>query len=100
MAKIIVGRIGQCNFCQKPIFTGLASVKLDVEIDGEDGVPVKRTYTFCSEKCMDDRLSNLNNHTVPFQPKVFVEQKVVVSRNPLRVKVNLGVMPIEIKVLS
>ncbi len=90
-------KIAQCENprCNKLLTSADDICILDVELG-----MVKRKYTYCSKKHLDDILANLNRNTLAFELRVKIVESIVISeRTPFHMKVVLKEEPFDYRLL-
>jgi endogenous inhibitor of DNA gyrase (YacG/DUF329 family) len=85
-----------CAYCQKSVIFGIDEVfTLKVELLEE-----KRIVSFCSKKCMENNLSNLNAKTPTEFEYVIIKEQKVVSKSPFIMFVRLEPKPLRTEIIS
>lgn len=70
---------------------------LEVHLEGAE----KRNYEYCSKKHLESMLENLNKNTPPFELRVYIDRKEIVSeRNPFKMVVYLKVEELKVESLT
>ncbi len=58
---------------------------------------VTQTWEYCSKRCAEKMLNNLNNDSMPFEEVVVENQKIISERNPFKMHIDLRLRVLKVE---